>query len=70
MDQNILSEFENNSGGLLGNLREYTDDDILRCIKKLPDKMSTGMDGISCSVVKYSSRGFVKPLKIIFNSSL
>lgn len=43
---------------------------VFEYIKKLPSKMSAGVDGIPCALVKDCARCFSKPLSIIFKRSI
>ncbi|CAD6222076.1 GSCOCG00012985001-RA-CDS, partial [Cotesia congregata] len=47
-----------------------SDDEILSCLRRLPEKLSAGVDGIPCSIVRDCARCFILPLKLIAHSCL
>lgn len=55
---------------LLGHLDLPDEKVVLKLIDKLPNKMSAGLDGIPCTVVKDCARCFGKPLTKIFRMCL
>lgn len=52
------------------NINSVTENDILQAIKKLKNKMTTGIDGVPSFVVRDCAAVFVTPLCIIFNMIL
>ncbi|XP_044597272.1 uncharacterized protein LOC123273866 isoform X1 [Cotesia glomerata] len=69
-DDDVFSYLTVNNRVLLGGIELPTELDIMRCINKLPNKMSSGLDGIPCKVVKDCSSALILPLKIIFHVCL
>ncbi|KAH0567828.1 hypothetical protein KQX54_014597 [Cotesia glomerata] len=54
----------------LGDLALPDESIILEYINKLPNKMSTGLDGVPCAIVKDCARCFSKPLSVIISRSI
>lgn len=49
------------------NIIRITEDDILKAIKKLKNKMTSGLDNVPSFLVRDCAMVFVKPLHILFN---